>query len=125
MWRRLVVRFIVELNSQVNKPIVVPMTLVNPNYLSEIFGGLGEANLQISHFYLRVDRATLVRRMQNQIMFPEDRVKDQEVRRWRLEQVDRCLCAAQEMPLDTVFLNSQEDSPNQLLEQVLSSYGQK
>lgn len=80
------------------------MTLVEPQYLGEIFDGLKKSGQKIHHFYLDIDKTTLKNRIQNQVM-SKDEKQDNEIRQWRLDQVDRCLFAKTLMPSDTVFLN--------------------
>ncbi|MBK7962725.1 MAG: hypothetical protein IPK04_16955 [Bdellovibrionales bacterium] len=45
----------------------------------------------------------------------KDAVKDEEIREWRLEQDSRCLAAKKLMPVETVFLDSGENFPDDLL----------
>lgn len=78
------------------------MTLVEPQYLDEIFGSLRMAGEEIRHFFLSLEEALLRTRIENQIMTPDDLERDAGVRQWRLDQVERCLAAKGEMPPDTV-----------------------
>ncbi|MGH3774456.1 MAG: hypothetical protein ACRDRR_01775 [Pseudonocardiaceae bacterium] len=97
------------------------MTLVEPQYLDEIFGGLRMAGEEIRHFFLSLEEKLLRTRIENQIMTPDDPERDAGVRQWRLDQVQRCLAAKGEMPPDTVFPNSGMHGPSALADQVLAA----
>lgn len=44
-------------------PIIAPMTLVDPQYFAEIIGRLREGGLDVRHFALLAERATVLRRL--------------------------------------------------------------
>jgi len=117
MWRRLVVSYALEFQAEFKKDLIVPMTLVDPQYLSEIFGELKKSDQKIHHFFLDLESDTLKDRIQKQVM-SKDPVHDAEIRQWRLEQVDRCLAAKTLMPSDTIFLNSGIDLPEDLFTKI-------
>ncbi len=120
MWRRLVVSYALEFQAEFKKNLLVPMTLVDPKYLTEIFDGLKKSDQKIHHFFLDLDKNILETRIQNQVM-SKDAKQDSEIRQWRLEQVDRCLSAKTLMPSETIFLNSGDNSPDDLMKKILSS----
>lgn len=120
IWRKLTVRTLQEIRREYDRPLLVPMTLVVPNYLDEIFGSLRMAGEEIRHFFLSLDAALLRTRIENQIMVPDDPERDAGVRQQRLDQVERCLAARGEMPPGTVFLNSGMHGPFALADQVLA-----
>jgi hypothetical protein len=108
-----------ELRRHYASDLIVPMTLVNPAYVDEIFGELRANGEDIVHFFLRVRPELLRRRITDQVMVPHDAKRDEEVRQWRSAQVDRCAAAAPLMPADTEFLDSETYSPEELAAQVL------
>jgi hypothetical protein len=119
VWRRSAVDTAAMLLAEYQRPLLVPMTVVNMGYLREIFDGLGAAGANVRHFFLDVPPQTLRRRIQEQVIWPDDVVRDAEVRRWRLEQVERCARAAEVLPEDAVVLDG-ERSPTELAERVLT-----
>ncbi|MGH3899245.1 MAG: AAA family ATPase [Pseudonocardiaceae bacterium] len=123
IWRRLTVRTLQEIRREYNRPLLVPMTLVEPQYLEEIFGSLRLAGEEIRHFFLSLEEALLRTGIENQIMTPDDPERDARTRQWRLDQVGRCLAAKGEMPPGTVFLNSGMHGPFALADQVLGALG--
>lgn len=119
MWRRLVVSYALEFQTEFKKDLIVPMTLVEPQYLDEIFDGLKKSGQKIHHFFLDIDKKTLKNRIQNQVM-SKDEKQDNEIRQWRLDQVDRCLFAKTLMPSYMVFLNSGNELPDDLMKRILA-----
>jgi chloramphenicol 3-O-phosphotransferase len=65
---------------------VVPMTLVNKAYLSEIMDGLAARGIDVRHFTLLASPETLRRRIRWRIDRPASR-------RWALAQIERCVSA--------------------------------
>ncbi|WP_261664329.1 ATP-binding protein [Deinococcus sp. Marseille-Q6407] len=65
-----------------NRFIIVPMTLVNPDYFDDIVGGLRRAGIEVRHAALLASRETLLRRL---------RSRGEGASSWGAEQIDRCL----------------------------------
>lgn len=123
MWRKHVVLFAIHLVHDFGKNLIIPMTLVNPDYISEIHGSIKKDIPNFYHFFLQVNETTLRRRITDQVMNQHDLKTDNEIREWRLAQVNRCLAAIPHLPKDTVFLDSGKQSPNELADIVLRSIG--
>ncbi|MFD0266105.1 AAA family ATPase [Streptomyces sp. NPDC127106] len=111
IWRSLVVRTALELLHHYGELLVVPMSVLRPDYLAEIHGGLRDHGVELHHFFLEVDAPELRRRIEAQVIHEDDPVRDADVRKWRLDQVERCLAARRLMPRDTVFIDSQGNTP--------------
>jgi hypothetical protein len=81
-WRPLVARTAVEILLSVGGNLVIPQTVLNEDYLQEIFTGLRDEGLEVRHFLLHVEKNALV-----------DRIKgdpnDPGAHEWRLNHVDR------------------------------------
>ncbi|MFJ7261264.1 AAA family ATPase [Streptomyces globosus] len=120
LWRRQVASMALGLIEEYGRPLLVPMTLVEPTYLEEIFGEVRSAGIPIHHFFLRVSADTLAARIDAQTIVPDDRDRDERVRQWRRAQIQRCVAAA--LPQDTVVLNG-ETPTDVLADQVLNSVG--
>jgi AAA domain len=80
LWRRLVRVTAIEMLSQYEKPLVVPMTLVVPDYFEEIVGGLRQEGVHVDHFTLVATDETIMARV---------RGSDRE--EWAISQLRRCL----------------------------------
>lgn len=121
MWRRLVIQFIVDANAQFSSTLIIPMTLVVPDYIGEIFSGIASNNLNLCHVFLQTSQEELHRRIMNQVVIQSDSVKDNEVRQWRLAQIERCYDSSHHMPEGTTFLDTNSNSPEQLVDLILHS----
>ena len=62
-WRRLVVEAAAGLLRDFGRPLIVPMTLLRPEYFDEIVGALRDEGVDVRHFCLVADRDEVVRRV--------------------------------------------------------------
>lgn len=122
LWRRQVAELAVGLVEEYRRPLLVPMTLVNPGYLDEIFGALKDSDVVVHHFFLKVPPEVLVRRIDGRSFFPDDPVREERVRAWCKGRIEACTAAVDLLPGDTVFLDG-ESSPRELADQVLAHVG--
>ncbi|EIM30344.1 AAA family ATPase [Microvirga lotononidis] len=122
LWRGMTAAALIELRKHYRQDIVVPMTLVRPDYLNEILGDLTGRGEPILHIFLTVDEQVLRERIEHQTMSP-DPTRNERIRDWRLAQVDRCVAARDIMPEGTRFLDSGRDTPEALANTVLSWLG--
>lgn len=121
MWREHVILFAKNLEKQFGKNLIIPMTLVNPEFIEQIHSGLKSSGSKFYHYFLELDENILRQRITDQVMVPQNAERDQEIREWRLAQVTRCLEATRNMPKGTVFLNSGQSSTSVLAEKILSA----
>jgi hypothetical protein len=119
IWRHLTLAALLGLRRFYPQTIIVPMTLVQPAYLEEIFGGLNDRGERLLHVFLGIDASLLRSRIKAQVMVP-DPIRDQEIREWRLDQVERCLASQQYMPAGTRSVDSGADSPDVLAERIVT-----
>ncbi|MDT0343635.1 AAA family ATPase [Streptomyces litchfieldiae] len=122
LWRRQVAHLAVGLVEEYRRPVLVPMTLVNPEYVGEIFGALKDAGTVVHHFFLKVSPEVLVRRIDGRSFTPDDPERDEEVRRWCKSKIEMCAAAVDTLPGDTVFLDG-ELTPGELADRVLQGVG--
>ncbi|MFC4333125.1 AAA family ATPase [Streptomyces andamanensis] len=118
-WRRQVVGMAVGLVEEYGRPVLVPMTLVDPAYLAEILGGLKDAGVEVHHFFLQVPEDVLVGRIDGRSFTPDDPAKDEEVRAWCRSRIASCLAAVDALPPDTVLLDGRS-APSDLADAVLA-----
>ena len=95
LWRRLTRSATAALVRARRRPVVVPMTLVVPEYFDEIIGGLGRSGIDVRHFTLRASRDTVHQRLRQR----------PETTDWTWAQVDRCLAALDDPRFD-VFVDT-------------------
>ena len=81
-WRRLTVETALTLLASFERPLVVPMTLIEPAYFDEVIGGLRARGVDVHHFTLAVSAAVLRRRIRRRFARPA-------ARRFALAHVDR------------------------------------
>jgi hypothetical protein len=86
IWRELTLRTLAAAAKSSARPIVVPMSLSNPDYFGEIVGGLRAEGVDVRHFTLMAPAATIRRR--NWLRLAGLRSK-----RWALARVEPCLAS--------------------------------
>ncbi|MEM7538779.1 MAG: tunicamycin resistance protein [Chloroflexota bacterium] len=121
MWRTLTVHFIQESKRQFSSPLIIPMTLVVPEYLNEIFTGITNSKTSLFHFFLQTEKEELAKRIQSQVIVQNDPKQDEAVRQWRLAQIDRCYSASNHMHQNTIFLDTNAQSPDDLVRQIITT----
>jgi len=119
LWRRQVADLAVGLVQEYQRPVLVPMTLVKPGYVGEIFGALKDAGVVAHHFFLKVSPEVLVERIDGRSFTPDDPAKDEQVRQWCKDRIGPCTAAVDTLPGDTVFLDG-ELPPQELADSVLA-----
>lgn len=119
LWRRQVADLAVGLVEEYQRPILVPMTLVNRGYVCEIFGALKDADIVVHHFFLKVSAEVLVKRIDGRSFTPGDHDTDERVRQWCKARIEPCTAAVDTLPSDTVFLDG-ELTPGELADNVLA-----
>ena len=121
IWRDLAADIALLLRRHYRRRLVVPMTLARTEYRQEILGRLEGAGERVMHFFLDVSEAELIRRIEAQVMDPDDPVHDAGVRAWRRGQVARCLEARTSLAPDTVLLAADGLSVDELGRRVLQA----
>ncbi|MEM7118085.1 MAG: AAA family ATPase [Chloroflexota bacterium] len=119
LWRQLVTQFIVQAQQRFPCTLIIPMTLVVPAYLNEIFSEVTKGEPNFRHFFLETSKEELQRRITNQVIIESDAAKDEEVRQWRLAQIGRCVQAKSTMPENTIFLDTNTNSPAELVAMIM------
>jgi hypothetical protein len=122
LWRRQVTDLALGLAEEYRRPLLVPMTLVHPGYLDEIFGALKRADVVVHHFFLKVAPEVLARRIDARSTHPDDPAQEERVRAWCRARIEACTAAVDTLPGDTVFLDG-ESAPRELADQVLAHVG--
>lgn len=82
IWRELNYTTLKYIDSAYDGVIIVPMTLVNPQYFEEIVGKLRENGVIVNHFVLWASKGTLQKRL---------RSRGERKNSWGERQIDRCI----------------------------------
>ncbi|GGM20635.1 hypothetical protein GCM10010129_76210 [Streptomyces fumigatiscleroticus] len=122
LWRRQVADLAVGLVEEYGRPVLTPMTVINPHYAGEVFGTLRDAGIEVHHYFLRVSREVLEKRIDGRSFTPDDPGLDERVRRWCKDRIEPCLTAVDTLPSDTVILDG-ELTPQALADAVLTRVG--
>ncbi|WFR72978.1 AAA family ATPase [Prescottella defluvii] len=91
-WRSAVVATLADAVAAHNGPVIVPMTLVNPDYFDEIMSGLAAADVDVRHYALTASPDTLRRRLRTRSGYWLGRAVGRD-ETWAMEQIDRCVAA--------------------------------
>lgn len=84
IWREINVSLLGDLARGYPGTIIVPMTLVNPEYFDELIGQLRAQGIDIRHFTLMAERETLLQRLSK---------RGDDADSWSAFQIDRCLAS--------------------------------
>lgn len=122
IWRTMVGDLAQALVRHYGGPLVVPMTVVDPGYLDEIVGPVRAAGITVHLFALDVAAATLRERITAQVMAPDDADDDARIRRWRLDQVDRCVAGLTSHDLGTPVSNEGR-TPDEVAAGIVAAVG--
>ncbi|MPQ97074.1 AAA family ATPase [Modestobacter sp. I12A-02628] len=122
LWRALVAEFALGLRREYGRPLVVPMTLVDPVVREDVFGRLQAAGEHLLHVFLDVDAEELRRRVQAQVVVAHDAAADASARAFRLAAVDRCVAARAHVPAGTLVLDGRLPTA-ELADRVLAVLG--
>lgn len=82
MWREVNYGMIKHIVEQYDGTLIIPMTIVNPQYFDDIVGRLRRDGVIIHHFALCAARETLLKRL---------RSRGENERSWAAQQIERCI----------------------------------
>jgi len=104
-WRRQVATLAAGLVEEYRRPLLVPMTLVQPAYRAEIFSALERAGVELLHVFLDVPLEVLVRRIQGRTP-PHGRSTEQAFG-WVMSKLPACIAAVDTLPAGTLVLDGE------------------
>ena len=82
MWRELNFPLIKYIEDKYDGVLIIPMTLVNPQYFNEIVGALRNHGVDVKHYALMASKETLIRRLKS---------RGDGINSWPAKQIDRCI----------------------------------
>ncbi|QBJ94807.1 ATP-binding protein [Rhodococcus sp. ABRD24] len=91
-WRSAVVATLADAVAAHDGPVIVPMTLVNPEYFDEIMTGLSAENVDVKHFSLTASAETLRHRLRTRSGYWLGRAAGRD-ETWAMQQITRCVAA--------------------------------
>ncbi len=84
LWREFNYKYIKYIYHNFDGHIIIPMTLVNPDYYHEIIGKLQADGIELLHFILKAPKDVIVERLIH---------RGEEKGSWAEQQIDRCIKA--------------------------------
>ena len=91
-WRSAVIATLIDAVHAHDGPVLVPMTLVAPDYFDEIMSGLRNNDVAVQHFSLIASPATLRGRLQSRAAYWLGRAVGRN-ETWAMDQIERCVTA--------------------------------
>lgn len=82
IWREVNFKTLKYIHNQFNGTIIVPMTIVNPQYCEEIIGCLKAEGIEVHHFVLWATKETLKQRLKSRF---------EKKNSWPEQQIERCM----------------------------------
>jgi hypothetical protein len=82
VWRELNFSLIKYIEEKYEGLLIIPMTIVNPGYFSEIVGSLRDHGVIVQHYALMASKATLLKRLKS---------RGDGANSWGAQQIERCL----------------------------------
>lgn len=120
LWRKLVAEFATGMIAEYGRPLIIPMTLVNPAYREEIFGLVSKTGEHLLHVFLDVPPTELRRRIDAQVL-ADDPEADAAAREFRHRNIERCAAARNDLPASTLILRGDQHTPAQLADLVIDA----
>ena len=103
IWREFNYKALKHIQSEYNGTIIIPMTIVNPQYYEEIIVRLKDEGVDVQHFVLGASKETLEKRLKSRF---------EKKNSWPEQQIDRCLEGFThpvfEGPIDTNDLTTEQ-----------------
>lgn len=82
MWRKLNCSLIKDIRDKYEGVLIIPMTIVNPQYFNEVVGSLRNCGIDVKHYTLMASKETLLKRLKS---------RGDGAHSWGARQIDRCL----------------------------------
>ena len=110
VWREFNYKTLKHIHSEYRGTIIIPMTIVNPQYYQEIIGRLKDEGVDVQHFVLSASKETLQNRLKSRF---------EKKNSWPEQQIDRCL-AGLAHPVFEGQLNTNDLTTEQVAEMIAS-----
>ena len=110
LWRKFNYETLKHIHSEYSGTIIIPMTIVNPQYYQEIIGRLKDEGVDVQHVVLSASKETLQNRLKSRF---------EKKNSWPEQQIDRCL-AGLAHPVFEGQLNTNDLTTEQVAETIAS-----
>ena len=110
LWREFNYKTLKHIHSEYSGTIIIPMTIVNPQYYQEIIGRLKDDGVDVQHIVLSASKETLQNRLKSRF---------EKKNSWPEQQIDRCL-AGLAHPVFEGQLNTNDLTTEQVAETIAS-----
>ena len=111
IWREFNFKTLKYIHSHFNGTIIVPMTIVNPQYYEEIIGHLKDEGIDVHHFVLGASKEILQKRLKSRF---------EKKNSWAEQQIERCMTG-----LEHDIFDGRIDTNNLTTEQVAETIASK
>ena len=111
LWREFNYKTVKHIHSEYSGTIIIPMTIVNPQYYQEIIGRLKDEGVDVQHFVLSASKETLQKRLKSRF-----EKKDS----WPEQQIERCL-AGHAHPIFEGHIDTNHLSTEQVADTIASA----
>lgn len=115
MWRSINYSMISYIQRTYNGTLIIPMTLVNPQYFEEIVSRLREEGIEVHHFALMAKKEVILRRL---------RSRGDGRHSWPAQQIDRCVYGL-ENPLFEKHIDTNDKSITEVVEEIAAGLNLK
>ncbi|MEO3788241.1 AAA family ATPase [Actinocorallia sp. B10E7] len=123
IWRPLVADAAHRLLQAYGGTLVVPMTLLDERYATEVFGLLDGYGVTVHHITLTCDPGVLRERIDQHVHFPDDPILSEDVRQWRLSKIGAYVDAMSWLPDRSHLVDTTSRPPQDVADQVLKAVG--
>ncbi|AJY76184.1 AAA family ATPase [Paenibacillus beijingensis] len=108
IWREINFSILETINNEFPGIIIVPMTIVNPQYFHEIINKLRSNGVEVNHFTLLANRETLIKRL---------RSRGDNKNSWPAKQIDRCISSLSQ-DIFEIHIHTDNLTPEEILDRI-------
>ncbi|MFW0791601.1 AAA family ATPase [Gordonia sp. CPCC 205333] len=120
-WRSAVIATLADAVATHDGPVIVPMTLVEPDYFDEVMEGLSDAGVEVRHFALIASARTLRKRLRLRLGYGVGKLFGHD-ETWAMQQIDRCTTALSDKRFD-VPIGTDDRTVDEVVEEIANQTG--
>lgn len=113
LWRSFNGRIIRDIACSYSGTLIIPMTVIRPEYYRELIGSLRENGIRTDHYILGADRDVLLRRQHSRLDFKKS---------WAAKKLDACIEAFRN-PVFEGYIDTTHLTPEQAAETIAEKSG--
>lgn len=108
IWREINFSILQTISLEFPGIVIVPMTVVNPQYFNEIVNKLRSNGFEVRHFTLLASRETLLKRLKR---------RGDHKNSWPAQQIDRCISSLSQDMFQT-HINTDNLTPEEIMDRI-------